>query len=159
MLKDWWTNIHQIIVRHNTFQISAKLSSTELQDNDFLCLQKRWIILALQTAKRILLRHWRRKIATSLWRMTTRVAQLAAYERVTDSLLDKLDYHMFTWSPFTDWLAGCKLLVAMMMLSYQCICLSMETYQCNVLCWKPMSYSMFHAVPRRLIWTLCIWPV
>lgn len=60
-LKDWWNNIHQIIfeVLHKKFQISTKLSilgsTTELQDKDFSYFEKRWIILALTTAKRTLL--------------------------------------------------------------------------------------------------------
>lgn len=110
-LKDWWNNIYQIIfeVLHKKFPISAKLcvlgSTIELHDNDFSCFEKRWIILALTTAKRILLRHWRKKHPPPYEEWTTTMAQLAACERVTYSLLDKLDQYTLSWSPFTDWLS------------------------------------------------------
>lgn len=111
MLKDWWNNIHKIIfeVLHKRFQISAKLavlgSTIELQDLHFSSFEVRWIILALTTAKRILLRHWRKRYLPHHEEWSTTMAQLAAYERVTYSLLDKLDQYVFTWSSFTSWLS------------------------------------------------------
>uniref|UniRef100_A0A3B4EYQ9 Reverse transcriptase domain-containing protein n=1 Tax=Pundamilia nyererei TaxID=303518 RepID=A0A3B4EYQ9_9CICH len=65
--ENWWENIMEVIfsVLKRRFGISPKLSilgiTTELSDGDFSSYTKRWIILALTTAKRVLLRHWRKK--------------------------------------------------------------------------------------------------
>lgn len=99
-LKDWWNNIQEIMleVLKKKFQISAKLSilgsTIKLQDLSF---KKRWIILALTTSKPILLlRHWRKKGMPHYEEWSTTMAPLAAFERVTYSLLNKLHHFMFT---------------------------------------------------------------
>ena len=111
-LKDWWNNIQEIMfeVLNKRFQISAKLSilgsTTELQDSDLSFFEKRWIILALTTAKRILLRHWRKSRPPPYEEWTSTMAQLAAFERVTYSLLNRLDHYKLIWSPFTNWISA-----------------------------------------------------
>lgn len=67
--------------------------------------KKKRIILALTTAKRVLLRHGRKKKPPHYeeWLMT--MVKLASYEKVTYDLLDKLYQYNCIWSPFTNWLS------------------------------------------------------
>ena len=63
--------------------------------------------MALATAKQILLRHWRESRPRVVMKnTTTTMAPQAAYERVTYSVLKRLDHYTLTWSPFTDWLSA-----------------------------------------------------
>lgn len=90
------------------FGISPKLSilgiTTELSDGDFSSYTKRWIILALTTAKRVLLRLWRKKNPPPYEEWLKTMAKLASYEKVTYGLLDKLHQYDCIWS-FTSWLS------------------------------------------------------
>lgn len=109
-LQDWWKNKKEIIydVLKRRFPISPKLailgSTLELPDSKFSSFEKRWITLALTTAKRVLLRHWMKKLPPPYEEWLTTMAKLASYEKVTYGLLNKQHHYDYTWSAFTNWL-------------------------------------------------------
>lgn len=98
-LHHWLKTIAGVIffILSRTFQISPVLSSTTgLPDSHFFSYEKRFCILAVRTAKLILLRYWQQKHPPPYEEWLTTMIKLTCYEKVTYELLDKLDQYVIT---------------------------------------------------------------
>ena len=104
----------------NTFwyQVMGKISSSlgkEITINPSLCLLNKidgiegisprhlaWLQIAITTAKRVILRHWKDTVSPSYREWYNTLAETASFERLIYKINDKLHVFSDIWEPFLD---------------------------------------------------------